>query len=100
MECREEQRDGWEGGDMYHPFVNLANWCLDKMGVKGVRFCRNNSTIVLDSDATRKSDVVKVRDAVFDKDGRYDALRLPRNEKRKWNKDKNPCSDPSGHGPI
>jgi hypothetical protein len=66
--------------------------------INEVRFCRNDPTIVLDSDAARKPDVVNVRSAVFDKDSRYDA-RLPRNE-HKGNKEKNTRPDPSGHWPV
>ncbi|KAF8215492.1 hypothetical protein K438DRAFT_1660184 [Mycena galopus ATCC 62051] len=59
--------------DLYHRFVNLANWCLDQHEINAgdVRFCRNDPVLVLDSDAGRKPDVVIVRLATVNKDGRY-----------------------------
>ncbi|KAJ7212510.1 hypothetical protein GGX14DRAFT_620653 [Mycena pura] len=56
---------------LYHPFVTLANWCLDQMGIGHMRFCRNDYQYILGSDGKRKPDVVNVYSTVFDTDGRY-----------------------------
>jgi hypothetical protein len=56
---------------LYHPFVTLANWCLDQMGIEHMKFCRNDPQYILDSNGKRKPDVVIVDSSVFDTDGRY-----------------------------
>ncbi|KAF8125516.1 hypothetical protein K438DRAFT_2002097 [Mycena galopus ATCC 62051] len=56
---------------LYHPFVTLANWCLDQMGMEHMRFCRNDPQYILDSNGKRKPDVLNVYSTVFDTDGRY-----------------------------
>ncbi|KAJ7875176.1 hypothetical protein B0H14DRAFT_2437500 [Mycena olivaceomarginata] len=61
--------------ELYHPFVTLANWCLGQMHTTGdVQFCRNDPTIVLDSDADRKPDVVNVAEAIIKKRDGVDNL--------------------------
>ncbi|KAJ7221120.1 hypothetical protein C8J57DRAFT_1482502 [Mycena rebaudengoi] len=44
--------------ELYKPFVELANYCIGKPAK--IRFCRDDPTIVLGSDAERKPDVVTV----------------------------------------
>ncbi|KAJ7650274.1 hypothetical protein FB45DRAFT_1017669 [Roridomyces roridus] len=45
---------------MYQPFVELANECLDKLGIRDRRFCRNDPTFVSGSFAKRKPDAAVV----------------------------------------
>ncbi|KAJ7221239.1 hypothetical protein GGX14DRAFT_540485 [Mycena pura] len=42
--------------ELYQPFVELTNYCIGNGS--GIRFCRNDPTIVHGSDAQRKPDVV------------------------------------------
>ncbi|KAJ7243568.1 hypothetical protein B0H12DRAFT_1188494 [Mycena haematopus] len=62
-----------EETDLYKRFVDLSNWCLerDEIDPSGVRFCRNDPVLVLDSDAGRKPDVVIVRLVAILKEGRF-----------------------------
>jgi hypothetical protein len=59
--------------DLFHRFVDLANWSLDQyeINARDVRFCRNDPVLVLDSDGGRKPDVVIVHLATVDKEGRH-----------------------------
>ncbi|KAJ7231053.1 hypothetical protein B0H12DRAFT_1192785 [Mycena haematopus] len=45
--------------ELYKPFVELANYCLDKEGAE-IQLCRNDPTIVHGSDARRKPDVLSI----------------------------------------
>jgi hypothetical protein len=52
--------------DLYKPFIELANFCLEKFGMKDrLQFCRNDPTIIRGSQAKRKPDVVNVRTAAL-----------------------------------
>ena len=50
---------------LYHPFVTLANWCLDQVGIGHMKFCRNDPQYILNSDGcqakTRCSECVQHR---------------------------------------
>jgi hypothetical protein len=56
--------------DLYEPFVELANFCLDKLGMNHLQFCRNDPTIIRGSKSSRKPDVVNVEGEAVGKKGR------------------------------
>ncbi|KAJ6459432.1 hypothetical protein C8R47DRAFT_1226573 [Mycena vitilis] len=51
--------------ELYGPFVELANHCLDELRFNKLQFCRNDDTFLRGSDASRKPDVVNVFDAAL-----------------------------------
>ncbi|KAJ7215018.1 hypothetical protein GGX14DRAFT_696571 [Mycena pura] len=56
-----------------HPFITLANWCLDQMGIGHMKFCRNDPQYILDSDGKQKPDVVNVGVDTMSKTGPQEA---------------------------
>ncbi|KAF9067845.1 hypothetical protein BDP27DRAFT_1295858 [Rhodocollybia butyracea] len=51
--------------NLYPPFVALANALLDGLGHTKFRFCRNDNKIISGSHASRKPDIVVVRDTAL-----------------------------------
>ncbi|KAJ7856529.1 hypothetical protein B0H14DRAFT_3864988 [Mycena olivaceomarginata] len=59
---------------LYKPFVELANYCIGQEA--GIRFCRDDPTIVRGSDAQRKPDVISLWTAALLLEGRLNTDHL------------------------
>ncbi|KAJ7447074.1 hypothetical protein B0H11DRAFT_2290249 [Mycena galericulata] len=60
------EKRGWVETDLYHPFVELANHCLEELGCEKNILCRNDDVYILGSSGQRKPDVVQVaRNSVY-----------------------------------
>jgi hypothetical protein len=59
---------------LYKPFVELANYCIGEEA--GIRFCRDDPTIVRGSDAQRKPDVISIWTAALLLEGRLNTDHL------------------------